>query len=179
MSKKLSEMTLEELWQLFPIFLREHQACWEEWYAEEEKRLKGVLPGYVKLYHIGSTAIKDIWAKPIIDILMEIPKDCDMGNIRDLVISAGYICMSETVGRISLNRGYTEEGFAQRVFHVHIRYTGDSDEILFRDYLNSHPQDAREYERLKLDLWKKYEHNRDAYTEGKTAFVKKILEKAR
>lgn len=40
MKKKLSEMTLEELWQLFPIVLTEHQACWEDWYAEEERLLK-------------------------------------------------------------------------------------------------------------------------------------------
>ena len=31
MGKKLSEMTLEELWQLFPIFLTEHQEVWKEW----------------------------------------------------------------------------------------------------------------------------------------------------
>ena len=40
MGKKLSEMSLEELWQLFPIFLTEHQASWKEWYTEEEGLLK-------------------------------------------------------------------------------------------------------------------------------------------
>lgn len=30
MGKKLSEMTIEELWELFPIFLTEHQDCWAE-----------------------------------------------------------------------------------------------------------------------------------------------------
>ena len=34
MSKKLTEMSLEELWQLFPIILTEHQECWKEWYLE-------------------------------------------------------------------------------------------------------------------------------------------------
>ena len=41
MGKKLSEMSLEELWLLFPIFLEEHKDCWQEWYFEEE-RLKSV-----------------------------------------------------------------------------------------------------------------------------------------
>ena len=35
-ARKLSEMSLEELWKLFPIFLTEHQSCWKEWYYEEE-----------------------------------------------------------------------------------------------------------------------------------------------
>ncbi len=81
--------------------------------------------------------------------------------------------MSEDENRISLNKGYTENGFAERVFHIHLRYEGDNAEIHFRDYLNSHPETAREYENLKLGLWKKYEHNRDRYTEEKTDFVKK------
>ena len=44
MGKKLSKMSLEELWQLFPIILTEHQECWKEWYLEEETLLKKVLP---------------------------------------------------------------------------------------------------------------------------------------
>lgn len=42
--------------------------------------------------------------------------------------------MSESDSRISLNKGYTEQGFADRVFHIHLRYEGDTDEIIFRDY---------------------------------------------
>ena len=44
MSKKLSEMSLEELWQLFPIFLTEHQDYWKDWCAEEKTLLKPLLP---------------------------------------------------------------------------------------------------------------------------------------
>lgn len=58
-------------------------------------------------------------------------------------------------------------------FYLHIRLKGDTDEIYFRDYLNAHPDTAKEYERLKLRLWKEYEHNRDAYTAAKGGFVKK------
>lgn len=75
------------------------------------------------------------------------------------------------MGKISFNRGYTKDGFADKVFHVHLRYAGDNDELYFRDYLNEHTQIAKEYERVKL--WKMFEHNRDAYTDAKTEFVKK------
>jgi hypothetical protein len=33
--KKLSEMTIEELWQLFPVFLTDHKQCWNHSYEEE------------------------------------------------------------------------------------------------------------------------------------------------
>ena len=81
--------------------------------------------------------------------------------------------MSTEDRRISLNSGYTKNGFADKVFHIHLRYVGDNDELYFRDYLKDHPQIAKEYEMLKLDLWKQFEHNRDAYTEAKTKFIKK------
>ena len=62
------------------------------------------------------------------------------------------------------------------MFHIHVHPMGDNDEILFRDYLRSHPAAAREYEALKLSLLPKYKHNRDGYTEAKSEFVKRILE---
>ena len=179
MGKKLSEMSLEELWQLFPIFLTEHQDCWKEWYFEEERLLKNALSKIERISHIGSTAISSIWAKPIIDILVEVPNGSDVFEYKDLITNNGYICMSQSENGISFNKGYTEDGFADRVFHLHLRYCGDNDELYFRDYLIDHPAVAKEYEELKLRLWKKYEHNRDAYTNAKTELVKEYTEKAR
>lgn len=40
MKKQLSEMTLEELWQLFPIILREYNPEYKEWYLQEEENIK-------------------------------------------------------------------------------------------------------------------------------------------
>ncbi len=89
------------------------------------------------------------------------------------------MCMSESAGRLSFNKGYTENGFAERVFHLHLRKASDNDELYFRDYLNAHPDVMKEYEKLKLSLWKQYEHNRDGYTERKTDFVKEYTQKAK
>ena len=179
MRKKLSEMTLEELWQLFPIFLTEHQSFWREWYAEEEGLLKNALTSVERISHIGSTAIPSIWAKPIVDILVEIPEGRNLLDYKDLIINNGYICMSQGEHRLFFNKGYTENGFAERVFHLHLRYAGDNDELYFRDYLIEHPDAAKEYEALKLKLWKKYEHNRDAYTNAKTELIKRYTDKAK
>ena len=179
MGKKLSEMSLEELWQLFPIFLTEHQECWKEWYLEEESFLKKTLPQIERISHIGSTAVPSIWAKPIIDILVEVPQGGNLSDYKDLVMSNGYICMSQGEERLSFNKGYTEDGFAERVFHLHLRYAGDNKELYFRDYLTEYPEAAKKYEELKLQLWKQYEHNRDGYTEAKTELVNQYTEKAR
>lgn len=181
MGKKLSEMSLEELWQLFPIILTEYKPYWSEWYAEEAAMLQEVLPGsqVVRISHIGSTAIEGIWAKPIIDILVEITGDSDFQSFKDCLITAGYLCMSENDRRLSFNKGYTEDGFAERVFHLHLRRSGDNDELYFRDYLITHADAAKEYEKLKLSLWKPYEHDRDGYTEAKSELVKKYTVKAK
>ena len=173
MSKKLSQMTLEELWQLFPVILTEHNPQWKTRYAEEEKRLKCILPNSAEIFHIGSTAIEGIWAKPIIDILVELNPTARLLPAAKAIEAQGYIIMSQNKRRISLNKGYTEKGFAEKVFHLHLQHTSEKDEVLFRDYLNLHPETAKEYERLKLSLCKRYEHDRDAYTNAKSEFVKK------
>ncbi|MDE6697748.1 MAG: GrpB family protein [Muribaculaceae bacterium] len=175
MSKSLKDMTLEELWELFPIVLSPHNPHWTEWAKEEIATLSAILSGFdIKIRHIGSTAIPDIMAKPIVDILVEIPPTTDKEAIRKIMEAAGYICMSASDERMSFNKGYTPEGYAERVFHIHFHHTGDNDEIYFRDYLISNPYVAKEYESIKLSLLPKFKHNRDAYTEAKTAFVKHI-----
>ncbi len=175
MSKKLSEMTLEELWELFPIILTEQKAEWTEYYLEMEAILKEKLRDrqIAGISHIGSTAINGIWSKPIVDILVEIALDENMQAVAEQIEKCGFLRMSEGKGRISLNKGYTEKGFDEKVYHLHLRFVGDNDEIYFRDYMNEHPQLAKEYEKLKLELWKRFEHNRDGYTNAKTDFIKK------
>lgn len=177
--KNLSEMTLEELWQLFPIYLEKHKPYWSKWYEDEVKQLKSILPQDTTFHHIGSTAVNDIMAKPIIDILIVVNSTEKLKQVAKLLQERKYIIMSSTQNRISLNKGYTKNGFAKKVFHFHIRLTGDTDEILFKDYLNNHPEIAKEYEKLKLKLWKEYEHNRDAYTNEKTEFIKKYTNTAK
>lgn len=177
MSKALIDMSLEELWQLFPIVLTEHRDCWVDWYREEAAELEAVLLPFRPhaIHHIGSTAIDGIWAKPIVDILVELPDDAAIESAKAALEAQGYLAMSER----DLNKGYTPQGFAERVFHIHLRVAGDIDELYFRDYLNAHPEVAEEYERLKLSLWKEYEHDRDGYTAAKSAFVSKYTELAK
>lgn len=179
MKKKLSEMSLDELWQLFPVFLTEHKPYWKDWYSEEARILKMALPQMERISHIGSTAIPSIWAKPIIDILMEVPKECELLCYKEMIVNCGYICMSQSWDRISFNKGYTENGFDEKIFHLHLRFEGDNDELYFRDYLIEHSDIAKQYENMKIKLWEEYGHNRDGYTNAKTEFVETYTQKAR
>lgn len=177
----LGRMSLSQLWRLFPIELSEYDERWNEWFSDEKELLEELLSpfGSIIISHIGSTAIKAIKAKPTVDILVESEDASALNPMAEKLSAAGYIIMSQSADRISLNKGYTRHGYAERVFHIHLRRRGDNDELFFRDYLNAHEDVAREYEALKLELKKRFMHDRDAYTLGKSDFVKKYTQKGR
>ena len=174
MQKELSEMSLEELWQLFPIVLSKPNERWASYYDEEQKLLHHILAdmNIVRISHIGSTAICSIWAKPIIAILIEVKDNQSFNAIYRELLNRDYLCMAKSEMRMDLNKGYSKNGFSDKVYHLHVRIVGDNDELYFRDYLIDNPSVAKEYEKLKLSLWKRYEHDRDGYTNAKTSFIK-------
>lgn len=178
MGKPLSEMTLEELWQLFPIILREHNPAYQEWYSIEKEEIVKALGAEIikRINHIGSSVVDGLIAKPTIDILLEVDDKTDPEALKSILKAAGWTlmsCQSEPEFRMSLNKGYTPQGFAERVFHLHVRFLGDWDELYFRDYLITHPEVTKAYGELKQELIQQYEHDRDRYTKAKTEFIKK------
>ena len=180
MRKSLKHMTLEELWELFPIILAPHNPDWQDWADEEIQLLSLILKNFNPVInHIGSTAIPRIHAKPTVDILVEVSNDIEWSLLKEVLKSNGYICMSESENRISFNKGYTPTGYADRVFHIHIHRTGDNDEIVFRDYLTSHPDQAKAYETLKLSLLPRFRNDRHGYTQAKSEFVRIIVDIAK
>jgi len=184
MGKRLSEMTLEELWELFPIIIREHNPCYKEWYLTEKSEIEKAIDKSIfrRINHIGSSAVEGLIAKPTVDILLELDELSDMTEIKQKLVDAGWVVMSyqeEPEFKMSLNKGYTAEGFAEKVFHLHVRHAGDWSELYFRDYLIDHPDVAKEYGRLKLQLREQYLHDRDSYTSEKTEFVMKYSQIAK
>lgn len=175
MSNNLEKISLEERGQLFPIFLVEHKEEWKHWYTQERETILSILSNGVikRISHIGSTAITGIWAKNIVDILVEVNDRKDLIFVKNKLLDNGWLCLNIAKTNITLSKGYTTEGFAPKVFHLHIRLRGDNDELYFRDYLNEHKEIAKEYEALKLSLWNAFEYNREGYTNAKTEFIKK------
>lgn len=101
MQKELSEMSLEELWQLFPIVLTKPDERWASYYDEEQKLLHHILAdmNIVRISHIGSTAICSIWAKPIIAILIEVKDNQSFNAFR----SFNYPVLAEAGIHIKYN----------------------------------------------------------------------------
>jgi GrpB-like predicted nucleotidyltransferase (UPF0157 family) len=177
-------MSNEELWQLFPIILREHNSAWKQWYEQEHKLLIRLIgeDNIERVSHIGSTAVEGLVAKPTVDILVEITRSCDTDDLMHTLEQNGYIYSRQGENpppHMMFLKGYTEQGFAEKVFHIHMRYPGDWDELYFRDYLSAHADTAAQYGELKASLKEKYEHDRDMYTEAKTDFVKRVTMLAR
>ncbi|PYO49036.1 MAG: GrpB family protein, partial [Gemmatimonadetes bacterium] len=96
----------------------------------------------------------------------------------DALVSAGYVYRGEQgiSGRDFFRRG------EPRQYHLHLTTIDSSfwrDHQRFRDYLLSHPDAAAEYSALKRNLAARHPQDREAYIEGKTAFVNAILKQAR
>ena len=88
-------------------------------------------------------------AKPTVDILVEMKEGQGLDDAGTKLENSGYLLMSKASNRCSYNKGYTPDGFAARVFHIHLRQAGDHDELYFRGCLRADRQAAEEYERLK------------------------------
>lgn len=183
MSTPLSQLSNEELWQLFPIILSDHQPDWKDFYLSEKKVLQQLIGSdLVQINHIGSTAVPELIAKPTIDMLMQIKEETNLPQLISTIESLGYI-YSEQPGNppphMVFMKGYTPKGFKGQAFHLHVRYPGDWNELYFCHYLQVHPEVAKAYGELKIRLKKQYEHNRDGYTEAKSDFIRKATEQAR
>jgi len=178
-SKSLNDMTIGELGKLFPIIITDYSDKWPDLYGSEMKTITDLFSNneIIKIDHIGSTAIPDLKAKPTIDILLQVSEQIDISKLKDKFKILGYLINDHPENpapHLTFVKGYTEQGFKGQAYHVHVRYSGDWDEIRFRDYLNKHKQIAKEYETLKLGLSKKYPNDREAYTDSKTEWIEKI-----
>jgi GrpB-like predicted nucleotidyltransferase (UPF0157 family) len=182
MVKELRALSLEELWQLFPIELVPYSENYPLWYQEEAKTIKSILSEHiVRINHIGSTAVKNLTAKPIVDILLEVDEESDVKTLRKALKSIGWQLMHEEEQPFNdvFHKGYTKYGFAEKVFHLHVRFEGDYDELYFRDYLRSNEEARKQYVKLKKELAVRYKHHRENYTNAKTDFIKECTKKAR
>ena len=166
----------EDFKRKFPIKLVKYNSEWTSWYEDEKTNLLDKLKKYkVTLYHIESTAIANIYSKDIIDIILEIYKSDDFDSIMDILNVESELRWKED-NRAFLVKGYGEDGFQTKVYHLHVRRKGDIEEVKFRDILIENPKIAKQYERLKLDLKLTYKYDREGYTAGKTKFIRDTIE---
>ncbi|NMC67292.1 MAG: GrpB family protein [Spirochaetales bacterium] len=162
------------------VKLVKYNPKWEEEFLIEKMKIWNLIRDkIIEIEHIGSTAIKGIHAKPIIDMAISIRKFEDGLECVKPLESIGYLYLGEN-GIPKRHYFRTNDEIVK--FHLHFFLISSKEwenHILFRDYLNKNRNEAKRYDKLKLTLAKKYKTNRELYTEGKTSFCKEIIEKAR
>lgn len=158
------------------IELVPHDPAWAGLYetaADEIRRALG--PIGLSVEHVGSTAIPGIVAKPTIDVLIFVERYDPETVYRSPLASLGYTHHHRDDVHV-LFKG-SREGVA---FNVHVVEEGAADAsmmIAFRDYLRSHPDEARRYEELKLALAGRH-RDATAYAEAKTSYVREVVRQA-
>jgi GrpB-like predicted nucleotidyltransferase (UPF0157 family) len=163
------------------IVIQPYNLIWPKLAAAEINALKiaAINLSYDSIHHIGSTAVPGLPSKPIIDIFIAIPTIEDALDWLAPLEQLGYIFWDENPDKTHLRffKGMPPFGMA-RTHHVHIVESTNptlTDRILFRDILIANPKIKVRYAELKRKLLQQYANDREAYTNGKTDFIKEVL----
>lgn len=159
---------------------------WAELFDQEQKLLKSAFGNtIIAIEHIGSTAIPGIPAKPILDILVGV-RDLEIaGNMKDTFEQLGYEHRSflerHTKEDVQWEELYVKGAESKRTHYVHVVVYGGKhwkDDLLFRDYLQTHPEQAMQYAELKQKLADQYAHDRKTYTKMKQEYIDMVCKLA-
>ena len=165
-----------------PVIIVDYDPQWPVLFAEEKDKILGVIGHIiVAVEHIGSTAVPDLGAKPIIDIMVAIHRLADAKECVEPLKTIGYEYMPEYEAEMPERRYFHRGPPGGRTCHLHmVELTSDFWErhLLFRDYLRRHHDVSKQYYRLKKELAAKYGSDRGAYTEAKTSFIQSVEDRA-
>lgn len=165
---------------LMIIKVVDYNQNWKNEYLKEERAIKEILQDeLVNSFHIGSTSVPNLKAKPIIDILLVVSAIHELDHYSAQFEHLGY----EVMGEFGIKgRRYFRKGGEHRTHQIHAFQYDHIHEIerhlSFRDYLRQNPDICKEYGELKSKLADKYPTDIDSYGDGKDDFVKKIEKKA-
>lgn len=161
---------------------------WPGRFLKEKEHLLTCLPRELigRIEHFGSTAVPGLAAKPIIDMLVEVTSlEETRHRIVPILESQGYDYFWRPTWGDDTPPFYAwfikRDSSGKRTHHIHMveHHFEHWDRLLFRDYLIQHPDVAGEYQRLKIHLAAEYPTDRVAYTEGKTDFILRVMERAK
>jgi GrpB-like predicted nucleotidyltransferase (UPF0157 family) len=158
-----------------------HDSAWRGQFEDEAKRIAAALGEMVvRSHHIGSTAIPGIWAKPIIDMLLEVESVARLDDRRSDLEALGY----EALGEFGIpGRRYFRKNDAAgiRTHQIHA-FTSESPQVerhlAFRDCMIAHHGAAQTYSALKRKLAQAHPDDIAAYMDGKDPFIKEHEAKA-
>jgi GrpB-like predicted nucleotidyltransferase (UPF0157 family) len=161
-----------------PIIVVPYDPGWPQEFRHYAARLREALgPLAVRIDHVGSTSVPGLDAKPIVDIQVSVRALEPIDPYRAPIESLGY--------RLEENDDRTKRAFrwppGQRRTHLYARAAGSFDEqlnLLFRDYLRTHPEEARGYAKVKWGLAERFRNDREGYVNAKEPTVWAILQRA-
>lgn len=160
-----------------PIRLLPPDPNWAARFDEERAALVEAIGPWVRggIHHIGSTAVPGLEAKPIIDILVGVE---DLETARacfEPLADLGYLYAPYLPEEM---HWFCKPDPARRTHHLHL-VPADStryrDELAFRDLLRTDRELAARYATLKSELAARHRDDREAYTDGKSAFIRTAL----
>lgn len=154
-----------------------YDASWPRKFEQERQHLEQVLAHWLagSIEHIGSTAVAGLAAKPVIDIMAAV---ADLPTSRpaiDALARAGYLYSPY---KPEVMHWFCKPSSEVRTHHLHLvpaTSTLWNERLAFRDALRSSASLRNEYVELKFRLALQYQEDREAYTEGKTDFVRRVL----
>ena len=161
--------------------ISDYQQEYPNIYEKEKENLLNIYKDKILfIEHVGSTSIKGIKSKPIIDILIQTNDLDDFKEFTESNVEGEVYTVKKepTMGGDYLIR--KEENGKVKAF-IHVYKTGDMNgikTIMFRDYMNKHEDERKRYEALKMDLYDRYKDNRKEYTYGKDKYIKEVINKA-
>lgn len=162
----------------FPVELSEHRRSWATEAQKEIARLVTATGNaIVEVHHIGSTAIPDIRAKPILDLMPVVVSIGEFEKFRPILEGLGYKWWGEfgLAGRRYCTLDDKMTG--RRIVQLHCYEEGSPEvtrHLAFRDYLTAHPNLAREYEAEKCRCQALHPLDSHAYADCKSAWIRKI-----
>ena len=160
-----------------PVEIVDYDANWPENFRAERRLLEAVLKPWLAgaIEHVGSTAIAGMPAKPVIDIMAGVANLDVSRPAIEAVSQLGYVYFPY---RPDIMHWFCKPSPAFRTHHLHLVPVGSrrwEECLAFRDAIRKDATRAKEYAALKLRLAKEFRFDREAYTEGKGPFVRRVL----
>ena len=159
------------------VVVQAYDECWEQDFLLIEKELREALGELaLRIEHVGSTAVRGLSAKPVIDIDVVIKDYSQFDNVVSSLKQIGYHHEGDLgiAGREAFK--YTGKEHLKK-HHLYVCPL-DSNELkrhtAFRDYLRSHPEAVREYSRIKETGARLYPYDIEKYIEYKSPFIESI-----
>lgn len=162
-----------------PVVVVDYDPNWPGLFETLRSRIASSIGDLAQtIEHVGSTAVPGLAAKPVIDMDILLRSASDLRAAIRRLASFGYVHQG--------NLGILDrEAFAappdQPAHHLYVCPPESAEfrrHVLLRDYLRSHPDDARSYGELKRALAAGCAQDRTAYAEGKRLFVEELVERA-